>query len=420
MDKSAQFTQMTIAQQSLNAGPAPSEQSLRAFDGVNFFVGGALAGFGPFVTVFLGEQDWRQADIGFVLTVGGVAGLLAQYPSGELLDAARSKRLVLGLGISVVGLSALIMGVWPTYAVVLIALVLQGVTGGFVGLSIPAVSLGLVGQPALAERLGRNQRFQSAGSLAAAGLMGALGYALSNRVIFFAAALLAVPALVALTRIRSAEVDYGRSVGVPDHHKQTAPTRARRAMLWTDRSLLTFATCLFLFQMANASILPLIGGTLSHHVGRYSSLSMSVLVIVPQILVVFAAPWIGRQAQNWGRRPLLLVGFGALPVRALILTLTTDPALVVAAQLLDGISATVLGVLQPLIIADLTGRTGRFNLAQGFVGTFSGVGASLSTTLSGLIAGNFGLTAGFVVITAIALFALLVAWGLLPETRQPA
>jgi len=133
-----------------------------------------------------------------------------------------------------------------------------------------------------------------------------------------------------------------------------------------------------------------------------------------------AAPWIGRQAQNWGRRPLLLVGFGALPVRALLLTLTTDPALVVAAQLLDGISATVLGVLQPLIIADLTGRTGRFNLAQGFVGTFSGVGASLSTTLSGLIAGNFGLTAGFVAITAIALIALLVAWGLLPETRQQA
>ena len=93
MDKSSQFTQMTIAQQPLNAGPAPSEQSLRALDGVNFFVGGALAGFGPFVTVFLGEQDWRQADIGFVLTVGGVAGLLAQYPSGELLDAARSKRL---------------------------------------------------------------------------------------------------------------------------------------------------------------------------------------------------------------------------------------------------------------------------------------------------------------------------------------
>ena len=412
---------MTITRQPLSAEAAPSDQSLRALDGVNFFVGGALAGFGPYVTVFLGEQDWRQEDIGFVLTLGGIAGLATQYPAGELLDAAQSKRLVLGLGISAVGLSALMMGLWPTYAVVLIALLLQGTTGGFIGLAIPAVSLGLVGQPALAERLGRNQRFQSAGSLVAAGLMGALGYVLSNRIIFFAAALLVVPALIALTRMRSAEVDFGRSVGISDRREPTASTRARRAMLWTDRSLLAFATCLFLFQMANASILPLIGGTLSHsYVGRYASLAMSVLVVVPQVLVVLAAPWIGRQAQHWGRRPLLLVGFGVLPVRTLLLTLTTDPVLVVAAQLLDGISATVLGVLQPLIIADLTGRTGRFNLAQGFVGTFSGIGASLSTTLSGLIAGHFGLTAGFVAITAIALLALLVAWGLLPETRQQA
>jgi MFS family permease len=191
-------------------------------------------------------------------------------------------------------------------------------------------------------------------------------------------------------------------------------------MVWMDRSLLTFAACLFLFQMANASILPLIGGILPHYVGRYSSLTMSVLVIVPQVLVVLTAPWIGRQAQRWGRRPLLLVGVGALPARALLLMLVTDPVLVIAGQLLDGISGTVLGVLQPLIIADLTGRTGRFNLAQGFVGTVSGLGASLSTTLSGLIAGNFGLTAGFVAITVIALSALLVAWRLMPETKAKA
>jgi MFS family permease len=411
---------MTVARQPLDAEAAPSGQSLRALDAVNFFVGGALAGFGSFVAVFLGGQGWTPKNIGFVLTLGGIAGLLAQYPGGELLDAVRSKRLVLGLGLVVVALSALMIGLWPTFAVVLVALVLQGTTGGFVGPAIPAVSLGLVGQPALAERLGRNQRFQSAGSLAAAGLMGVLGYVLSNRLIFFAAALLVVPALVALTWIRAADIHFGRSVGRPDHHEPTAPPRARRAMLWKDRSLLTFAASLFLFQMANASILPLIGGILPHYIGRYSSLAMSVLVIVPQVLVVLTAPWIGRHAQRWGRRPLLLVGFGALPARALLLMLVTDPVLVIAVQLLDGISGTVLGVLQPLIIADLTGRTGRFNLAQGFVGTVSGLGASLSTTLSGLIAGHFGLTAGFVAITAIALSALLVVWRLMPETKAKA
>src|SRR3974377_142830 len=192
---------MTVARQPLDTGAAPSSQSLRALDAVNFFVGGTLAGFGPFVALFLGGQGWAPKDTGFVLTLGGVAGLLAQYPGGELLDAVRSKRLMLGLSLIVVGVSALMIGLWPTFDVVLLALVLQGATGGLIGPAIPAVSLGLVCQPPLAERLGRNQRFQSAGSLLAAGLMGVLGYVFANRLIFFAAALLVVPALVALRRI---------------------------------------------------------------------------------------------------------------------------------------------------------------------------------------------------------------------------
>src|SRR3974390_3733692 len=97
---------MTIARQLLDADAPPSSQSLRALDAVNFFVGGTLAGFGPFVALFLGGQGWAPKDTGFVLTLGGVAGLLAQYPGGELLDAVRSKRRVLGSGLIVVGLRA--------------------------------------------------------------------------------------------------------------------------------------------------------------------------------------------------------------------------------------------------------------------------------------------------------------------------
>jgi hypothetical protein len=42
---------MTVARQPLDAKAAPSSQSLRALDEVNSFVGGALAGFGPFVAL---------------------------------------------------------------------------------------------------------------------------------------------------------------------------------------------------------------------------------------------------------------------------------------------------------------------------------------------------------------------------------
>ena len=76
-------TEMDNARQPLNVEPAPSDQSLRALDGVNFFVSAALASFGPFVTVLLGEQGWPQDNIGFVLTLGSIAGLVAQYPAGS-------------------------------------------------------------------------------------------------------------------------------------------------------------------------------------------------------------------------------------------------------------------------------------------------------------------------------------------------
>ena len=66
------------------------------------------------------------------------------------------------------------IGFWPKVPVVFTALVLQGLTGGFVGPAIAAISLGLVGHVALAERLGRNQRFASAGGGMATALMGAI------------------------------------------------------------------------------------------------------------------------------------------------------------------------------------------------------------------------------------------------------
>jgi MFS family permease len=95
----------------------------------------------------------------------------------------------------------------------------------------------------------------------------------------------------------------------------------------------------------------------------------------------------------------------------------SDPVLLFVFQALDGISGTVLGVLTALVIADITGGTGRFNLAQGIVGTASGIGASISTTLSGLVAQGLGQSAGFLCIAATAFLATMVVLFLMPETK---
>ena len=56
-------------------------------------------GFGPFIAVYLTTQKWTQVEIGFVLSIGGIVGLLGQMPGGAIVDAARSERLVAGLAV---------------------------------------------------------------------------------------------------------------------------------------------------------------------------------------------------------------------------------------------------------------------------------------------------------------------------------
>jgi MFS family permease len=398
------------------ASAAPARECLRAFDAVNFLIAGMLAGFGPFVAVLLGDRNWSLRDIGLVLSAGFVAALMAQLPGGELLDTMQAKRSLVALAVGGLAAAALIIAVAPMFVPVLVALVLQGAVGGFLGPALAAMSLGLVGHAALAERLGRNQSFKSAGSLAAAGLMGVVGYFLTNRAIFYTTALLAVPTLLVLSQVRAADIHFGRSVGAPDHVQPTKPPRVTRRTISGHRSLLIFAGCLFLFQLADASILPLAGGTLAHREGSRSLLIIAAFIVVPQVLVVLLAPWTGRYAQRHGRRPLLLLGFAALPVRALVFSLTTDPFLLGAAQMLDGISGMALGVLTPLIIADLTMGTGRYNLAQGLVGVISGLGAAVSTTVAGLVASAFGPTAAFLEVLAVALAGAVGLWLFMPET----
>ena len=398
---------------------SPSSPSLNGLDGINFFLAGMLAGFGPFVAVLLADEKWIQQNIGYVLSVSGIAGLLSQLPGGELLDSSRSKRFLLALGAVVVAVNALVMALWPILPVVFAALVLQGLTGGVLGPAVAAISLGLVGHAALAERLGRNQRFASTGALIATGLMGAISYFLSYRAIFFVSAALVLPLLLAIARVRPADIHFGRSCGQPDHHTSAPPPRAERLSLSKNFNLLIFAGCLFLFQFANASMLPLVGERLAYRNGTGASFVISALIILPQIVVAISAPSVGQLAQSWGRRPLLLIGFGALAVRALLFAVTVDPPLLICIQLLDGVSGSVLGVLTALIIADLTNGTGRFNLAQGFVGMLAGVGAVLSTTVFGLIVGNFGSAIGFLSIAAAALITVFLAWLLMPETGLP-
>lgn len=393
-----------------------SQRSLRGLDWFAFFVADIQTGWGPFVATYLTSVAWTQFDIGLILTIGTITGLALQIPAGALVDRVPAKRLLAALAVASISASALLLALWPIFSVVVAAKVLHAIASSLLGPTLVAMSLGLVGHALFSIRLGRNVRFLSLGNAIAAGVAGGIAYYYSNQAIFFLTAALGIPTLIALAQISSSEIDPELARG--GISKSGVDT-------WFDaisglvhhRVLIGFAATIVLFQLANAAMLPILAGILAKRDPETAALVLSICILVPQFVVVAIAPWIGVTAQSWGRRPLLLLTFVALSARGAIFAVTSDPYLLVAAQLLDGVSAASLGVLVPLIIADVTRGSGHFNFAQGLIGAAVGIGASFSTTLAGFIADTSGAAIAFLLLACVGVMGLVFVFAVVPETR---
>lgn len=362
--------------------PRPSKRSLRGLDWLNFLLADMQSALGPFLAIYVATRGWNEERVGLALTIGGIAGIIAQTPTGALVDRVRSKRTLIALGASALAIGAMVIAFAPSFVPVMMAQALIGAMSSLFLPTIAAVSLGLVGQQLFDRRQGRNQAYNSAGNIAAAIIFGLLGYFISDRTVFFLVALLSIPTILTLKLIRPDEIDYRRARGgaVDDETGRIVSVR----LVLRDRVLAIFLFCSVLFHLANAAMLPLLGEMLTKGKGRSSMLFMSACVITTQLTITIIAPWIGRLAGERGRKPLLLLGFGVLPIRAVLYTLAHSTYPLVAIQVLDGVAAGIFGVVSALVIADLSGGTGRFNLTLGALATAVGIGASLSQTVAAL------------------------------------
>ena len=122
------------------APAAPSQQSLFALSCLNFFLSGMQTAFGPIASAYLVLQGLTAKEIGFVLTIGGIASLVSQVPGGELVDTAPAKRLLVATGVVTVALSVVIFRFWPVLPLLALAEILQGVTGGVLGPAVVAIT----------------------------------------------------------------------------------------------------------------------------------------------------------------------------------------------------------------------------------------------------------------------------------------
>jgi len=391
-----------------------SKQSRRGLDWMNFFVADLQTAFGAFVAFSLADLGSTKSQVGLALTAGTLAGVMSQIPGGALVDALQWKRALAAFGIVMVGTSALILALVPSFALVFVAEILHGSSSAILTPAIAAISLGLVGRRAMSVRTGRNYRFEAAGDAITAGLMGAAGQYIVRSAIFLGSAALCIPALIALSRILADEIDYARARNAGTGEK--ARSYHRLLDLGKNRNLYVFAACVFLFQFADASMLPIVGQNVAQGKAASAPLLMAGLIIVPQIVVALLSPWVGYHSKRWGRKPLLLLGF-ALEIARALLFLFSSTTMLLTAQLLGGISAAAVTVLTVLVITDLTTGTGRFNLVRGFIGTVIAIAASISTTATGFIFQGVGQWTGFLTMAGAAAAATVLLWAAMPETK---
>jgi MFS family permease len=390
-----------------------------SLDALNFLLADVRGALGPYLSVFLvAEQHWSQSEVGVMTMTGGLLALAVQTPIGAAIDETRAKRGAIVLALAVLALGSIAIFALPTFWPVTIANSLIAIVGDVFGPAVAALTLGLYARGQLARRMGRNSAFDHAGNVTIAVAAGAVGYIFSQRAVFMLVPVSALLSMLAVLSIPRDAIDYNRARGLDGGKNATAGSDKATGygVLFQCRPLLIFCLCVALFHFANAPLLPLVGQKLALAYPKWADAMMSSCIVAAQLVMLPIAILVGRTADKWGRKPLFLIGFGILPMRAVLYTLSDESAWLIGVQLLDGVGAGIFGALAPLVVADVMRGTGRYNLAQGLVATVQGIGASISGFVAGEIVDHAGYHAAFLTLGAAAALAFTVFSLAMPET----
>lgn len=390
--------------------------------GINFFAGDVTAGFGPYLAIYLLAQlHWSPQNIGIALALGSIVTVLTQTPAGALIDWATAKRGLMICCIAAVGAAALTLVLTDGVVWIYAAQATMGVSLAFLGPLIAAITLGVVGREAFAKQTSANQAWNHGGNVVAASI--AAGLALAGYVdgVFILISVMCVGMIYCTVMIKPAQIDHEAARGGVAEDTEGKEKPNGFATILSEKRLIIFGVSIFLFHFANASMLPLVSQKIASGGDTGSGIAFtSACIISAQFVMIAMAMLCGRTADRWGRKPLFLVAFSILPIRAILYTLTDNPIGLVAIQSLDGVANGIFAILFLLIVSDVTKGTGRFNVAQGALATLVGIGASLSNLVAEEIVQFSSYDAAFYFLGAVALLGAVIFGLLMPETAEHA
>ena len=246
-------------------------------------------------------------------------------------------------------------------------------------------------------------------------VVGIFGTFLSQGAPFFLLPVFAALTCVAVLAVPARAIDHERARGLAAEDTGALCQPESWRVLLRSRPLVVFAIAAAIFSFANGPLLQLVAQKLALAHPGYETGLTSAAIIITQLATIPMAFLVTR-ANALGRKPLLIIAFAAVPLRALLCASFDSPSWLLGVQLLDGVGAGMYDALLPLLLADVMRGTGRYNLARGVLGAIQGIGGSTGLGATGFIVSAFGYDPTFLTLAAVALLALLLMIVAMPET----
>eukprot|EP00298_Acanthocystis_sp_HF-20_P010143 c18701_g2_i1.p1 GENE.c18701_g2_i1~~c18701_g2_i1.p1 ORF type:complete len:439 (+),score=144.27 c18701_g2_i1:26-1342(+) len=401
---------------------------------VNALTSTARDGLNPLVSIYLLiAHNWAESEIGTVMFACLIASMVFQTFAGDVIDKTEKKRAWLCMGSLLVGVMSIMVVVSADFMLILVTKVVQGVASSIVPPAIAGITLGVMGQAGFEKQIAANEIGNSLGYAISAGIAGLFSYFVDDGAAFFLVFVIAVISIPFIFSIPSHMIDDHVARGlekgniVPDEPEENSTTVgedskeskvADYSSLLHNKQMALFAACIFFFHTANAAMLPLLGQILSIGGEGKHAIPLTVgAILIARFLVAVGSFWFKKNVSKYPRKPLLLVGLIAIPVRGFIISLLRGhTVLLISTQLLDGLGIASYRVMHQVITQDITKGSGRFNVALGLITTCDMAGSALSNLLGEFLAGSAGYERAFVALALIGIIPVIIVAYFMDET----
>ena len=375
-----------------------------SLDALNFVLAGAREGFGPFIAVYLQARNFDPGATGIIMSLAGVGGLALTTPIGVWVDRSHRKRELLMLAALVIAVGAVTIVATSNITLIGAAQLLIGIGDTALAPLLAAITLGIVGRTAFADRLSRNEAFNNAGNAARSALAAALGYYFGLQYVAVTIVVSSALSSLMVGRIEPEAIDHAvaRAGDASDE-----PTW--RALLGL-RGLLLLALVVLIYQAASSAMLPFLAEARSA-AGSDPSITTGVMCVVSRGFMIPAALLAPRLARWRGYSGVMTIVLAAVAARAALAYFAHGWALVVMVEALEGLSVGMALVAIPVLNAEIMAGTGRTSAALGLVLTSFGAGATVSPLIGGFVADHFGFGGSFIAFAGVAILGLVIWTG---------